>query len=209
MRENKSGVALKEKIMRKIILASASPRRRELLEQGGIPFMVIPSQAEEKITMTQPGLAVEELSYLKCCDIYEKLDEDVVVIGADTVVASEDKILGKPSSKEDAVKMLQSLQGKAHEVYTGVTIMIREGEKKRKKTFHEKTKVVFYSMSEEEIRSYVDTGEPMDKAGAYGIQGKSAVFIKEISGDYNNVVGLPLARLYQELKNMGIESREW
>lgn len=195
--------------MRKIILASASPRRRELLEQGGIPFMVIPSQAEEKITMTQPGLAVEELSYLKCCDIYEKLDEDVVVIGADTVVASEDKILGKPSSKEDAVKMLQSLQGKAHEVYTGVTIMIREGEKKRKKTFHEKTKVVFYSMSEEEIRSYVDTGEPMDKAGAYGIQGKSAVFIKEISGDYNNVVGLPLARLYQELKNMGIESREW
>lgn len=209
MRENKSGVALKEKIMRKIILASASPRRRELLEQGGIPFTVIPSQAEEKITMTQPGLAVEELSYLKCCDIYEKLDEDVVVIGADTVVASEDKILGKPSSKEDAVKMLQSLQGKAHEVYTGVTIMIREGEKKRKKTFHEKTKVVFYPMSEEEIRSYVDTGEPMDKAGAYGIQGKSAVFIKEISGDYNNVVGLPLARLYQELKNMGIESREW
>ena len=195
--------------MKKMILASASPRRRELLEQGGIPFTVIPSQAEEKLTTTQPGLAVEELSYLKCSDIYEKSAEAAVVIGADTVVASEGKILGKPSSKEDAVKMLQSLQGKAHEVYTGVTIMVREGDENRKKTFHEKTKVVFYPMSEEEIRSYVDTGEPMDKAGAYGIQGKSAVFIKEISGDYNNVVGLPLARIYQELKNMGIESREW
>lgn len=195
--------------MRKIILASASPRRRELLEQGGIPFTVIPSQAEEKITTEQPGQAVEELSYLKCSDIYEKSLGDVLVIGADTVVASEGKILGKPSSQKDAVKMLQSLQGRKHEVYTGVTIMAREGNENRKKTFHEKTKVVFYPMSDEEIRSYVNTGEPMDKAGAYGIQGKSAVFIKEISGDYNNVVGLPLARLYQELKNMGIESREW
>lgn len=195
--------------MRKMILASASPRRRELLEQGGIPFTVIPSQAEEKITTEQPGQAVEELSYLKCSDIYEKSLGDVLVIGADTVVASEGKILGKPSSQKDAVKMLQSLQGREHEVYTGVTIMAREGNENRKKTFHEKTKVVFYPMSEDEIRSYVNTGEPMDKAGAYGIQGKSAVFIKEISGDYNNVVGLPLARLYQELKNMGIESREW
>ena len=195
--------------MRKIILTSASPRRRELLEQGGIPFTVIPSQAEEKITTEQPGQAVEELSYLKCSDIYEKSLGDVLVIGADTVVASEGKILGKPSSQKDAVKMLQSLQGREHEVYTGVTIMAREGNENRKKTFHEKTKVVFYPMSDEEIRSYVNTGEPMDKAGAYGIQGKSAVFIKEISGDYNNVVGLPLARLYQELKNMGIESREW
>ena len=195
--------------MRKIILASASPRRRELLEQGGIPFTVIPSQAEEKITTEQPGQAVEELSYLKCSDIYEKSLGDVLVIGADTVVASEGKILGKPSSQKDAVKMLQSLQGREHGVYTGVTIMAREGNENRKKTFHEKTKVVFYPMSDEEIRSYVNTGEPMDKAGAYGIQGKSAVFIKEISGDYNNVVGLPLARLYQELKNMGIESREW
>lgn len=195
--------------MRKIILASASPRRRELLEQGGIPFTVIPSQAEEKITTEQPGQVVEELSYLKCSDIYEKSLGDVLVIGADTVVASEGKILGKPSSQKDAVKMLQSLQGREHEVYTGVTIMAREGNENRKKTFHEKTKVVFYPMSDEEIRSYVNTGEPMDKAGGYGIQGKSAVFIKEISGDYNNVVGLPLARLYQELKNMGIESREW
>jgi septum formation protein len=209
LKEYKVGISLKEKNMRKIILASASPRRRELLAQGGIPFTVIPSQAEEKITTEQPGQAVEELSYLKCSDIYEKSLGDVLVIGADTVVASEGKILGKPSSQKDAVKMLQSLQGREHEVYTGVTIMAREGNENRKKTFHEKTKVVFYPMSDEEIRSYVNTGEPMDKAGAYGIQGKSAVFIKKISGDYNNVVGLPLARLYQELKNMGIESREW
>ena len=135
--------------------------------------------------------------------------EDVVVIGADTVVVSDGKILGKPSSKEEAIEMLQGLQGRAHEVYTGVTIMTREGKENTKKTFHEKTKVVFYPMSDEEIRSYVNTKEPMDKAGAYGIQGKSAIFIKEINGDYNNVVGLPLARLYQELKNTGIESREW
>lgn len=195
--------------MKKIILASASPRRRELLEQGGIPFTVIPSQAEENITTTNPVLAVEELSYLKCSDVYEKSVEDVVVIGADTVVVSDGKILGKPSSKEEAIEMLQGLQGRAHEVYTGVTIMIREGKENTKKTFHEKTKVVFYPMSDEEIRSYVNTKEPMDKAGAYGIQGKSAIFIKEINGDYNNVVGLPLARLYQELKNTGIESREW
>ena len=129
--------------MRKIILASASPRRRELLEQGGIPFTVIPSQAEEKITTEQPGQVVEELSYLKCSDIYEKSLGDVLVIGADTVVASEGKILGKPSSQKDAVKMLQSLQEEGHEVYTGVTIMAREGNENRKKTFHEKTKVVF------------------------------------------------------------------
>lgn len=195
--------------MKKIILASASPRRRELLEQGGIPFTVIPSQAEENITTTNPVLAVEELSYLKCSDVYEKSVEDVVVIGADTVVVSDGKILGKPSSKEEAIEMLQGLQGRTHEVYTGVTIMTREGKENTKKTFHEKTKVVFYPMSDEEIRSYVNTKEPMDKAGAYGIQGKSAIFIKEINGDYNNVVGLPLARLYQELKNTGIESREW
>ncbi len=209
MKENKVGIALKEKIMRKIILASASPRRRELLEQGGIPFTVNPSQAEENITTANPGMAVEELSYLKCSDIYKKSSGDVVVIGADTVVAINGKILGKPSSKEDAVRMLQDLQGREHEVYTGVTIMVREGEESIQKTFYEKTKVVFYPMTEEEIRSYVNTQEPMDKAGAYGIQGKSAIFIKEICGDYNNVVGLPLARLYQELKNMRIESREW
>ena len=128
--------------MRKIILASASPRRRELLEQGGIPFTVIPSQAGESTT-EQPGQAVEELSYLKCSDIYEKSLGDVLAIGADTVVASEGKILGKPSSQKDAVKMPRSLQGREHEVYTGVTIMAREGNESRKKTFHEENESSF------------------------------------------------------------------
>ena len=195
--------------MREILLASASPRRRELLTQAGIPFKVQPSMAKEKITTKDPGKAVEELSLQKCRDVYEKTQGEVLVIGADTVVALEGRILGKPASKEEAVLMLESLQGRNHQVYTGVTVMIREKETEQVCTFHEKTEVTFYPMTKEEISSYVSTGEPMDKAGAYGIQGKSAIFVKEISGDYNNVVGLPLARLYQELKNMKIEIREW
>lgn len=200
---------IKEQNMREILLASASPRRSELLTQAGIAFKVQPSQAEEKITAEEPGQAVEELSLLKCRDIFEKSGNDVLVIGADTVVVAQGQILGKPASAQEAVFMLEMLQGKSHEVYTGVTVMVREKNQERTCTFHEKTEVAFYPMTEEEIRSYVSTGEPMDKAGAYGIQGKSAVFIKGIQGDYNNVVGLPLARLYQELKHMGIEIKEW
>lgn len=195
--------------MREILLASASPRRRELLAQAGIPFQVRPSQAEENITTEDPGKAVEELSLIKCRDIYQQSQGDVLVIGADTVVAARGQILGKPVSPKDAANMLEKLQGRTHEVYTGVTIMIREKETEKIRTFHEKTEVTFYPMTEAEIRNYVSTQEPMDKAGAYGIQGKSAVFVKGINGDYNNVVGLPLARLYQELKNMGIEIKEW
>ena len=195
--------------MKEIILASASPRRRELLSQAGIPFLVKPSQAEEHITATDPGEAVEELSLLKCRDIYMKTKGDVLVLGADTVVAAEGEILGKPSGKEEAVQMLRMLQGKEHQVYTGVTLMEREGKTERVHTFYEKTQVCFYTMTEEEIRAYVETGESMDKAGAYGIQGRFAIFIKEIHGDYNNVVGLPLARLYQECKKLGIEIKEW
>jgi len=153
--------------------------------------------------------AVEELSLLKCRDIYAQTTGDVAVIGADTVVAAEGRILGKPADKEEAVSMLTMLQGKQHEVYTGVTVMVREEGKENIRTFHEKTEVYFYPMTEEEIRGYVETEEPMDKAGAYGIQGKSAVFIREIRGDYNTVVGLPLARLYQECRKMGLEIKEW
>lgn len=195
--------------MKNIILASGSPRRRELLEQIGVTFQVLPSQAEENITGKEPGITVEELSSLKCRDIYEKTEGDVLVIGADTVVAAKGQILGKPSDEADAIAMLKHLQGDTHEVYTGVTVMIREGDSEKSCTFHEITEVTFYPMTEEEIRGYAETKEPMDKAGAYGIQGKSAVFVKGISGDYNNVVGLPLAGLYQELKNMGIEIKEW
>lgn len=199
----------KEQEMRDIILASGSPRRKELLTQIGVVFQVKVSEAEEKITTKNPGKAVEELSRLKCSDIYGKTSGDVLVIGSDTVVSINGQILGKPASEEEAVQMLKNLQGKSHEVYTGVTIMVRENQEEKSCTFHEKTEVLFYPMTEAEIKSYVSTGEPMDKAGAYGIQGKSAVFVKGINGDYNNVVGLPLARLYQELKNMGIEIKEW
>lgn len=194
--------------MKKIILASASPRRRELLEQIGAVFEVCPAIGEEKITKTEPGGAAEELSRGKCQEVFQSLEDDVTVIGADTIVVLDGKILGKPGSADEAVQMLSSLRGRSHQVFTGVTVMSREGEKTQTVTFHESTQVSFYPMSDKEIEEYVSDGEPMDKAGAYGIQGKGAVFIREIRGDYNNVVGLPVARLYQELKNMGIQIRE-
>lgn len=194
--------------MKKLILASASPRRRELLEQIGAVFQVCPAKGEEKITKTEPGEAAEELSREKCLEIFQSFEEDVTVIGADTIVVLDGKILGKPGSADEAVQMLSTLRGRTHQVFTGVTVMSREGEKVQTVTFHESTQVSFYPMSDKEIEDYVRDGEPMDKAGAYGIQGKGAVFIREIRGDYNNVVGLPVAKLYQELKNMGIQIRE-
>ena len=185
--------------MRKIILASASPRRRELLEQIGAVFEVCPSNAEEIMTSGVPGEVVQELSRCKGSDVFERTSGDVLVIGADTVVAFQDSILGKPADAAMARDMLLRLQGNTHQVYTGVTLLLRQGGTVTQKSFYEKTEVVFYPM----------TGEPMDKAGAYGIQGKSAVFVEKIDGDYSNVVGLPLARLYQELKQMGIDIKEW
>ena len=144
----------------------------------------------------------------KCREIFSEQKDDVTVIGADTIVTLDGKILGKPSSQEDAVKMLSMLRGRSHQVFTGVTVMSREGENVQTLTFHESSQVSFYPMSDREIQDYVHSGEPMDKAGAYGIQGKGAVFVREIQGDYNNVVGLPVARLYQEMKTMGIQIRE-
>ncbi|MEF2953364.1 MAG: Maf family protein [Blautia sp.] len=195
--------------MKNIILASASPRRWELLERAGIPFTVCPGQGEEQITVSDPAEVVEELSEQKAREVFLKTEGDILVIGADTVVAVNGKILGKPKDQEEARQMLRSIQGGSHEVYTGVTLLDREEGQERQRTFHVMTKVVFYPMSEEEIQRYVDTKEPMDKAGAYGIQGKAGIFVREIHGDYNNVVGLPVARLYQELKEMGINPGKW
>ena len=195
--------------MKNIILASASPRRRELLERAGIPFIVCPSKGEEQITVSDPAEVVEELSEQKAREVFLKTVGEILVIGADTVVAVNGKILGKPKDQEEARRMLRSIQGGSHEVYTGVTLLTREEGAERQRTFHVMTKVVFYPMSEEEIQHYVDTKEPLDKAGAYGIQGKAGIFVKEIHGDYNNVVGLPVARLYQELKEMGINPGKW
>ena len=217
----------------KIILASASPRRKELLKQIGLEYEVLVSDAEEKVTSRSPGKVVEELAGQKAACVYikyflqteenvpvvvqehcpinqnierqavESVSDDLLIISADTVVACDGQILGKPKDAEDAKVMLRSLQGRAHEVYTGVTFLYRREKDADVKmhTFHEATKVHFYPMTEEEIAAYVATGDPLDKAGAYGIQGLCARYISGIEGDYNNVVGLPVGRLYQELKN--------
>lgn len=188
----------------KIILASASPRRRELLGQIGIGFEVRISNVEERVTTVEPAVVVEELSRQKAEAVYASLEadvEDVLVVGADTVVALEGQILGKPSDPEQAAEMLRRLAGNIHGVYTGVTLLYRSGSGMvQRRVFHESTKVEFFPMTEEEIRRYVQSGECMDKAGAYGIQGLFARYVKKIEGDYNNVVGLPVGRLYQEAK---------
>lgn len=187
--------------MKRIILASQSPRRRELLTQIGLKFEVIPSTVEEVITSINPVEVVQELAQQKARDVAEVAaketpKESLLVIGADTIVVYEGKILGKPGDKEDAVRMLTMLQGKEHSVYTGVALLSGEQEI----VFAEETRVQMCPMTPEEIAWYVNTGEPMDKAGAYGIQGLCARFVRQIQGDYNNVVGLPVGRIYQELK---------
>lgn len=185
-----------------LILASASPRRQELLTQIGLPFEVCPSEWEEVTDKELPEEVVQELSYHKAMEVYERnvTEEGTVVIGADTIVACGGQILGKPGTRERAEEMLGKLQGGTHQVYTGVAFVWKEKGRTETAGFYECTDVRVYPMTEEEIRCYVETGEPMDKAGAYGIQGGFAAFIQGICGDYNNVVGLPVGRVYQELK---------
>ena len=167
-----------------------------------ISFTIKVSEADETITKKEPWEAVMELAARKARAVAESglEEEDVIVIGADTVVAVDGKILGKPHSKEEAEEMLRLLSGRVHQVCTGVALLSRNQGSWRERTFYEETQVEMYPITEEEIREYVATGEPMDKAGAYGIQGRAAIFVKGIQGDYNNVVGLPVGRLYQELK---------
>ena len=187
------------------ILASASPRRRELLRQIELPFEVSPSEADENIERETPELLVEELSRRKCAEVGNRIGGECLVLGADTVVALGDQVLGKPGTEERAAEMLRMLSGKAHKVCTGVSLgEFREGKLQRQTTFSEVTEVFLYPLSEGEIREYIASGEPMDKAGAYGIQGRFAKFVKKIYGDYNNVVGLPAARVYQEIKKLGL-----
>lgn len=204
---------MKELETRSIILASQSPRRRELLARMGLKFEIQPARGEEKITSPIPWKIVEELSEQKAEEIYKNCleraeTERLLVIGADTIVAIEGRILGKPQSRDEAIEMLQLLQGNTHQVYTGVTLIWNEPDGneaayvQKQYTFHEETEVIFYPMTGEEIEDYVATGDCMDKAGAYGIQTQSGVYIQGIRGDYNNVVGLPFARLYQELKRI-------
>lgn len=193
-------------LQRQMILASQSPRRRELLTQAGFEYEIEPSLMEEKITKEQPWEVVMELSTQKALDIYQKhsTNTSILVIGADTVVAYQGRILGKPHSEKEAVEILELLQGHTHQVYTGVTLVWNKPDGMHKHTFYEETGVTFYPMSEQEIFDYVRSGDCMDKAGAYGIQTQFGVYIKEIKGDYNNVVGLPIARLYQEMKALNL-----
>lgn len=205
-------------VKRKIILASASPRRRELLAQIDVEFEVRVSDKEEIYHSCKPEEIVKELALLKAENVAADLAEEtraagegngelrnVVVIGADTVVVLDGQILGKPKDEEDAADMLSRLQGRAHEVYTGTAILDYDEEGRRSVVNQAvRTEVHVHAMEEAEIRRYIATGEPMDKAGAYGIQGRFAAFIDRIEGDYYNVVGLPVSSMYQELKKAGI-----
>ena len=216
-------------IKERIILASASPRRREILERTGIPFFSEVSRCDEKTDITEPALLVEELSSLKARDVAQR-NNDAIVIGADTVVSHNGEILGKPCDKEEAFDMIKSYAGDTHQVYTGVSVIVpaKEGSYRTESlsrvaatfkdrvfniklsrlnsfsiivTFSVRTDVYVNPMTDDEIESYVESGEPMDKAGAYGIQGRFAPFIGRIEGDYYNVVGLPVSILYNILKN--------
>lgn len=217
----------------KIILASGSPRRKELMQQAGLEFEVKPAKGEEVITSDVPQEVVKQLSFQKAAEIFAQetginaLDEALqityvnsnfdkksqgnfgdfsagdiqspVVIGADTVVSYKQKILGKPKDKEQARKMISGIQGDEHKVITGVTVLWKQDGKIHSFVFAEETQVYVYEMTDEEIENYISSDEPYDKAGAYGIQGMFGVYVKGIHGDYNNVVGLPIARLYQAL----------
>lgn len=222
--------------MSQIILASASPRRKELLEQIGLEFEICPAKGEERITKSIPEEVVMELSRQKAEEVAGMVSSyghahkdittpsDLLVIGADTVVAYDGRILGKPTDEADAKRMLTMLSGNTHSVFTGVTlVLIDKSGRAGELVFYEKTDVKMHLMTEQEIDRYIATGEPMDKtgnriwnttnrgcgwqgkAGGYGIQDPFGMqYIERIDGDYYNVVGLPVSRLYQELKRLGI-----
>ena len=189
---------------KKIILASASPRRRELMQQAGYNFEIQVSHKEETYISETPDDIVKELALLKARDIAEQnAVEDLVVIGADTVVAYQGAILGKPKSKEDAFAMIQSFQGDKHQVYTGVAILSYDEEGNETVVNHAvKTDVYVNSMTDEEIWKYIESDNVMDKAGSYGIQSGFAIHIEKIEGDYFNVVGLPISYIYNILKDI-------
>lgn len=196
----------------KVILASGSPRRRELLSRAGIEFEIITSNIEEKTTEHEPDKVVRELSYIKAEDVLRKIVNrqsslgkmKIVVIGADTVVSKNGHIMGKPKSEAEAFDMIRFIQGSTHQVYTGVTTLVYQPDTKKVQAsaFVECTDVTVLAMGDSEINDYIATGDCMDKAGAYGIQGNFGVYVERINGDYNNVVGLPIARLYQKLKEL-------
>lgn len=191
----------------KVILASGSPRRKELFERMGIAFSIIKSDEEEVITKTLPEEVVIELAGQKARTVADRIvktdftKEDTLVIGADTVVVSEGRILGKPKDEEDARTILMSLSGKEHFVYTGVSALFLDKTGRiiedKSFSFADETSVTMYPFMEEEALAYIRTGEPMDKAGAYGIQGIGTCLVKEIRGSYENVMGFPMASFFR------------
>lgn len=187
-----------------IILASGSPRRKELLTQIGVrDYRIVVSDVDEEIDRgTPPDRMVEELSRRKAEAVRACVGEDALIIAADTVVSLEGEVLGKPRDETDAFRMLSALSGNRHQVYTGFTVL-RGSESV---TEHEMTDVSFRELEEREIEDYIATGEPMDKAGAYGIQGVGAVLITGIEGDYFNVMGLPVCRLSRVLARFGVDT---
>lgn len=185
----------------RIILASKSPRRKELMDLAEFNYEIIPSHSPEN---WDDDLTIEEnsinLGYDKARDVYENTQGDRAIIGSDTIVVKDNEVFGKPESREDAIRMLKDLQGTYHFVYTSLTILIEDkGKEKVYKETHG-TKVFIKPMSDAEITHYVDTYDVMDKAGAYAIQSKFAVYIERIEGDYNSIIGLPISRIYDIFK---------
>ena len=188
----------------KTILASASPRRQELLRQLGLRFTVERADCAEAFAASDPAQIVSELAMRKARNVGKRHGgERILIIGADTIVVMDGRVLGKPADTADAYRMLTGLSGRTHQVYTGTALLWPEGSR----VFAVCTDVTFYPLTEEEIRSYIASGDPFDKAGGYGIQSGAMKFVEKINGDYNNVVGLPVSRLYQEIKETGLADR--
>jgi len=197
--------------MYKFILASASPRRKAILEKLNIPFEVMISGAEESVCLEHsPYEWVRILSVRKATAVEDSVKGPAVIIGADTIVTYLGKILNKPANEDDAFSMLRQLSGKKHTVYTGMTlIFIDKNGNREVDSYVDATEVTMAAISDEEIKSYISTGEYADKAGGYAVQGKSSIFIESIYGSYDTVVGLPTNVLYKALKDHGIDIAQY
>lgn len=203
--------------MYRIILASESPRRKEIMDQMGIPYTVMPANVNENALDSEPSDLVKVLASLKARDVAGRIefeDEDLIIIAADTLVFHKGRVLGKPKDRQDAIQMLESLSDDVHEVYSGVCIILRRSNQNHSDreteeiTFSVCTQVVVQPINHEQIEDYVDSKEPQDKAGAYAIQGGFGIYIKEIHGDYYNVVGLPIAQIHEKLLIRGINIKK-
>lgn len=199
--------------MKKIILASASTRRKALLDQIGLPVEVMNNTVEEEHQFNNDEISpyewVKTLSSLKAREVAEKITEPCVIIGADTIITDMGKIMEKPTDVIDAFQMLKSLQGRKHTVYTGMTVLFKDDIDVIEENYVDSTDVYMHKLTDDEIKKYLDTTEPFDKAGGYAIQGKGTILIDTIYGDFNTVVGLPLTILYKALKAHGIDVMDY